>query len=106
MDFSITKTGVNLTYGNFEHCYECCSQTYYAPEKTIEDIDSNNSSYRAVIESAKAMADARIEEENKDLDDARKAGYDEHTPLEHMRACQLRNGIITLESLLNNVHNN
>ena len=106
MDFSITKTGVNLTYGNFEHCYECLSQTYYAPERAIEDIESNNSSYRAVIESAKAMADARIEEENKYLEDARTSGYDEHTPLEHMRACQLRDGIITLESLLNNIHNN
>lgn len=106
MDFSITKTGVNLTYGNFEHCDECRSQTYYAPQRKIEDIESNNSSYRAVIESAKVMAESVIKEEERNQEDARRSGYDEHTPIEHMRACQLLDGITTLESLLNSVHNN
>lgn len=106
MDFSVTKTGVNLTYGNFEHCDECRSQTYYAPERTIEDIESNNSSYRAVIESARAMAKSLISEELKELEEARKLGYDEHTPYELSRANGLLDGINMLESLLDDVHKN
>ena len=106
MDFSITKTGVNLTYGNFEHCYECRSQTYYAPERTIEDIESNNSSYQAVIETAKAVVKSIISEEERNLDDARIAGYDEHTPIELGKANRLLNGIKMLESLLDDFHKN
>ena len=106
MDFSITKTGVNLTYGNFEHCGECRSQTYYAPERAIEDIESNNSSYRAVIESARAMAKSLISEELKELEEARKLGYDEHTPYELSRAYGLLDGVNMLESLLDDVHKN
>lgn len=106
MDFSITKTGVNLTYGSFEHSDECRSQTYYAPERTIEDIESNNSSYRAVIESAKAMTNLLISEELRKVEDARRSGYDEHTPTELGRANRLLNGINMLKSLLDDFHKN
>ncbi|USE35837.1 hypothetical protein [Endozoicomonas sp. SCSIO W0465] len=96
MQFSISNIGVNLYLGKFNHADTCSSESV-----VIEDIESDNTSWREVIVNAKSLANSELSNECEKRKQVVESGYDYPcTPHELLTAKKIVRSIETLESML------
>ena len=100
MHFSIKHKEVNLYLAHFDHTDRCVDESPFERD-TVENAESNNTSLRAIIDGAKAIANSEIKKENDKLSriHSRKTGYVPATPYGLMRANKIFESVEKLESL-------